>query len=641
MKKTFKQYQVLSRLSHTAYKQLYLAHTENNPQQTLVIKVFSAEEVKGQPQRNECFLEQVEIFKRLSHRYILPVLDAGIEQQEHYLVTRLLTGGSLQDRLTTFSNKPLPLDEAITILKQTGEALFAAHQQGIVHGHLKPENILFDEHKDVQLTDFSLLQLMSEQWRSEHTKRRNAYYMAPEQFAGRSSQQSDQYALACIAYEMLSGHVPFAGLARSTLEFRHQVDIPKSVHSSNPEVSEGVSKVILKALSKDVADRYKDIASFLSSLLAASSENTPHEIASPTTPCAKTRSSEEMRIAAQPTLALPSGSTTLQTASALRRLANNRRVILHSSVAGLILLLFSIIFMAQHFSASSIQMGKKAQKFSAPTVVARKSTVLSDSNDTPATIPAISPVLPSQTPASVSTVQNFPPIPASTAPKVSSSPRAQTPNSPTAIAPSSSTQPAAKVTPTPSPVVSANYSVTPSWPTQDIGSVNQRGSMSYSGGTFTIAGSGSGIASTEDSFHFVYQQLRGNGQIIARITQVHDSHPTMVAGVMIRDSLDPGASTATLSLSKGNVMTFQARTDDGQASSPVTSSSAEAPYWVKLTRTGNTITGYTSSDGTNWTQTGQTTLQLKSSFYLGMAVAAGDANATTTGVFDSVIVKSI
>jgi endo-1,4-beta-xylanase len=191
---------------------------------------------------------------------------------------------------------------------------------------------------------------------------------------------------------------------------------------------------------------------------------------------------------------------------------------------------------------------------------------------------------------------------------------------------------------------SAEVSVTPTvavpgaWLTQDIGVGGVAGGASFSNGIFTVIGCGADIWNPSDQFRFAYLTATNNCTIIARVASasVEDINPWSKAGVMIRDSLDPGAATAFIGVTPGNGVIFQHRASDGGGSSSNSVANRSAPYWVKLARNGNTFTGSCSPDGVSWTQVGTTTFTMAATAYVGLADSSHDACTLSTATFDHV-----
>lgn len=178
------------------------------------------------------------------------------------------------------------------------------------------------------------------------------------------------------------------------------------------------------------------------------------------------------------------------------------------------------------------------------------------------------------------------------------------------------------------------------WQKQDVGAVGIAGEASYANGIFTLKGSGADIWDFSDSFHFVWQPLTGDGEIVARVTGVQNTDVWAKAGVMIRSSLAANAPYAMMAVSANRGATYQWRYFVNGNSGSMKNSAIAAPYWVRLVRQGNTLTGYISPDGNAWTlMQAQTIPNFPSTVYVGLAVTAHNNSALCTSMFDKVSIK--
>lgn len=178
----------------------------------------------------------------------------------------------------------------------------------------------------------------------------------------------------------------------------------------------------------------------------------------------------------------------------------------------------------------------------------------------------------------------------------------------------------------------------PPWVSGDIGSVGIAGSATYVNGSFTVKGAGADIWDASDAFRFVYQPLNGNGEIVARVVSIQNTNAWAKAGVMIRESTAANAKNAFMAVTPGNGLTFQRRLASGGSSTYTGGGAATAPYWVRLVRTANTITGYASNNGSSWTQVGTDTVSMNATVQIGIAVTAHTTSATCSAVIDNVSV---
>src|SRR6266699_4073860 len=249
----------------SVYKGKHL-HFEHDP--VVAIKLpratFHTEEERSQ------FIQEAQLQRQLWHPHILPILDAGFQNGIPYLVTMYAAGGSLRARLGKRNSQPLPLDEALVILTQIGQALHYAHQYQppVVHRDLKPENILLDEQGKVLLADFGIAVLLSSIRTGIVGSGGTPPYMAPEQFEGLASPKSDQYALGCIAYEFLTGRKMFS-IPNATLEawwYHHAKVEPMPPRQYNPHLPALLEQAILLAISKDRSKRHRDVVAFIQAM---------------------------------------------------------------------------------------------------------------------------------------------------------------------------------------------------------------------------------------------------------------------------------------------------------------------------------------------------------------------------------------
>jgi hypothetical protein len=173
------------------------------------------------------------------------------------------------------------------------------------------------------------------------------------------------------------------------------------------------------------------------------------------------------------------------------------------------------------------------------------------------------------------------------------------------------------------------------WVSADVGTVAIAGSGYDSSGTFTVNGEGSDIWGTADQFHYVYRSLGGDGTIIARVVSQQNTGGWAKAGVMMRESTAAGAAHAMMVITPSNGTAFQWRPTTGASSS--NTGGRTAPYWVKLVRSGSTITGYSSANGTTWTQQSSTTVTMTgNSAVVGLAVDSANTASLSATTFDSI-----
>jgi regulation of enolase protein 1 (concanavalin A-like superfamily) len=174
------------------------------------------------------------------------------------------------------------------------------------------------------------------------------------------------------------------------------------------------------------------------------------------------------------------------------------------------------------------------------------------------------------------------------------------------------------------------------WLNQDIGAVGLAGSTAITGDVFTLTGAGADIWNTADAFHFTYQRLTGDGEIVARVTSVSATNVWHKVAVMIRNDLTPASAHGMMLVSSGKGLAFQRRVAAGGVSTNTAGPLLAAPRWVRIARSGNVITASYSDDGTTWTVVGSDTIALDATVYIGLANSSHSTTALGTAMVDRV-----
>jgi regulation of enolase protein 1 (concanavalin A-like superfamily) len=154
-----------------------------------------------------------------------------------------------------------------------------------------------------------------------------------------------------------------------------------------------------------------------------------------------------------------------------------------------------------------------------------------------------------------------------------------------------------------------------------------------------VDGGGSDIWGTSDKFHFVYQAVSGDVDIVARVDSITQADEWSKSGVMIRASLNANSAHAFALVSAAKGVAFQRRRAAGGQSTNTAGATVRAPYWVRLVRSGTTVTAYVSSNGTSWTRLGSDTIALGTSAYVGIATTSHNSSSTTSADVSRVILS--
>jgi beta-glucanase (GH16 family)/regulation of enolase protein 1 (concanavalin A-like superfamily) len=186
------------------------------------------------------------------------------------------------------------------------------------------------------------------------------------------------------------------------------------------------------------------------------------------------------------------------------------------------------------------------------------------------------------------------------------------------------------------------YEQVPSdWASTDIGNPGILGSASFltAAGTWTVAGSGADIWGTADQFHFASESVPGDGSLTAQVLSVQNTNAWAKAGVMFRDSADPGAPFADVLATPANGVAFEWRPSPGAQAQDVHVPGLSAPVWVQLVRAGNAFSAAYSTDGATWAPIGTPqTVAMSTTALAGLAVTSHNVNASTSAAFSHVSV---
>jgi tRNA A-37 threonylcarbamoyl transferase component Bud32 len=206
----------------------------------------------------ERFRREARAVAQLNHPHIVTVIDAGEDDNTPYIVFEYVEGETLKDRIRRFGRLAIP--ESVAYAIEIARALGVAHERGIVHRDVKPQNVLVDEEGSAKVTDFGIARTLDQEGLTADGRVLGTTdYVSPEQALGHPvTGQSDLYSLGIVLFEMLTGDVPFKGENQVAVAMKHVREQLPDVQVRRPEVSSALAAVLDRATAKDLDQRYAD-----------------------------------------------------------------------------------------------------------------------------------------------------------------------------------------------------------------------------------------------------------------------------------------------------------------------------------------------------------------------------------------------
>jgi len=275
------QYRLEERVGAAGAAAVYRAY-QPQLERWVAVKVLEVGNVGGQRFLKR-FRDETRAVAGLHHPNILSIYDYGEDQGIAFIVMEYVAGGAL-DKL--IAEGPMAESKAVALALSIGEALAYAHGQHIIHRDIKPSNILMPRPDWPLIVDFGLTGVVNAQASVLHSSivTTSACYLSPEQVSDEAvDQRTDVYSLGLVLYEMLTGRLPFAGKSAAESMMRRMHEDPPSPRELNPEISEALESVLLRALARDRDTRYGQMAAFVNDLRsvhqAAGGEEPPRGVA--------------------------------------------------------------------------------------------------------------------------------------------------------------------------------------------------------------------------------------------------------------------------------------------------------------------------------------------------------------------------
>jgi eukaryotic-like serine/threonine-protein kinase len=222
------------------------------------------------PEYVERFRREARAIARLNHPNIVTVIDRGELDSHQFIVFEHVAGENLKDFVRR--RGPLAVHDALALTSQIARGLAFAHEHGVVHRDVKPQNVLLDEGGTAKVTDFGIARSIepAEGLTETGTLLGTSEYISPEQAAGRKvDARSDQYSLGVVLYELLTGETPYSGDNFMAVAMKHMRDPVPSVRDRRPDVPASVEAIVTRAMAKRPEDRFPSTEEMLAALEAA------------------------------------------------------------------------------------------------------------------------------------------------------------------------------------------------------------------------------------------------------------------------------------------------------------------------------------------------------------------------------------
>jgi eukaryotic-like serine/threonine-protein kinase len=251
-------YQIQGVLGSGGMGVVYRAH-DRDLDDAVAIKTLRSEALSADPTLLDRFKQEIRLARRITHPNILRTHDLGESGGLRYLSMELVKGLTLKQLLEAGDILPTPV--GLRIAKQICAGLAAAHEVGVIHRDIKPQNIIIEAAGGLKIMDFGIARLKEERgMTAEGTVVGTPDYMSPEQARGQAlDYRSDIYSTGVVLYEVFTGTLPFDGESPLAVVLKHIQESPPAPQARNPKVDPRISQIVLKCMQKDPKDRYQTV----------------------------------------------------------------------------------------------------------------------------------------------------------------------------------------------------------------------------------------------------------------------------------------------------------------------------------------------------------------------------------------------
>jgi serine/threonine-protein kinase len=235
--------------------------------ETVAIKTLLADVLTRSPEEVERFKREIRLARRITHRNVLRTYDYGEAEGVYFISMEYVRGYTLAELLEESARMAPRV--VMGVSRQICRGLQAAHEQGIIHRDIKPQNVLIDHKGEVKLMDFGIARMAEapEAMTAAGLIVGTPHYMSPEQVQGKALDPgSDVYSMGIMLYEMLAGERPFNAPSLMAILTAHITDKPRPLIDVRPDIGRDINAIVMKCLAKEPKERYANAGEMLADL---------------------------------------------------------------------------------------------------------------------------------------------------------------------------------------------------------------------------------------------------------------------------------------------------------------------------------------------------------------------------------------
>jgi serine/threonine protein kinase len=243
--------------------------TDTQLDETVAIKTLPGDVMTRSPEDLERFKREIRLARRITHRNVLRTFDYGEAEGVYFISMEFVRGYTLSELLDEAEQRQMPTRAAAGLTRQICRGLQAAHEQGIIHRDIKPQNVLVDAKGEAKLMDFGIARMAEtmEGVTQAGLIVGTPHYMSPEQVQGKQlDARSDVYSMGVLIYEMLVGRRPFESSSLTGVLTAHITEAPKPPIDLRADIGGAMNAIVLRCLAKEPAARYANAGELLAQM---------------------------------------------------------------------------------------------------------------------------------------------------------------------------------------------------------------------------------------------------------------------------------------------------------------------------------------------------------------------------------------